>query len=71
MDQEELLDKHGKVSYNKIQVYTYAPSIITLRASLITVRVEMMTRIENRNVQIGSANFHSGCKTARAYLHSA
>ena len=33
----------------------------TRSASLSTASVEMMTRIEKRKVQIGSAKYHSGC----------
>ena len=36
------------------------PSMRTRSASLSTVSVEMMTRIEKRKVQIGSAKYHSG-----------
>ena len=36
------------------------PSMRTLRASFSTLSVEMRTKIQKMNVQMGSAIFHSG-----------
>ena len=39
---------------------SHLPSMSTRSASLITLSVEISTKIENRKVQIGSTSFHSG-----------
>jgi len=39
------------------------PSIRTANMSRRMVKVVKSTRMENTNVQIGSASFHSGCYT--------
>ena len=45
----------------KSLVQIYIPSMSTLRASFSTLSVENRTRIQKRNVQMGSAIVHSGC----------
>ena len=44
-----------------IQYILHAPSMSTLRASLSTLSVEMRTRMQKMNVQMGSAIVHFGC----------
>ena len=42
--------------------WVWSPSMITKRASAITLTVEKRTRAENRKVHMGSASFRDGCK---------
>lgn len=45
----------------------YLPSMSTLKISFKIVDVVARTSTENKNVQIGSATFHSGCMRERIY----